>query len=397
MAEYLLFSDEDFEDEPAPQADAYWTVSELTAAVKELIEVGFPDVGVVAEVSNVSRPRSGHLYFRLKDDGAIVEAVIWRSLAQSLPFDLEDGLEVRARGSLALYPPQGRYQLVVRSIEPSGIGPLELAFRQRFEKLKAEGLFDPDRKRPLPAFPNRIALVTSPTGAAVRDLIQVISRRWRLCDLVVVPVKVQGEGSAEEIARGIAQAGALPGVDLIITGRGGGSLEDLWAFNEEAVARAIYAAPVPVIAAVGHEIDVTIADFVADRRALTPSEAGEISVPDAKEIRAALAQLRDRLARSGEGMTAEVRARLGSLATRARSALLLGLERRRSRMAGLAARLDALSPLAVLARGYSLTLDEEDRAVVRSADQVAPGRLIRTRLARGAIVSRVESVEPDGR
>lgn len=398
MAQFSLFSPEDFEEEGAAQADpSYWTVSELTSLVKELIEGGFPDVGIVAEVSNVSRPRSGHVYFRLKDDGAIVEAVIWRSLAQTLPFDLEDGLEVRARGSLMVYPPQGRYQLVIRSIEPSGIGPLELAFRQRFEKLKAEGLFDPGRKRPLPLFPRRIALVTSPTGAAVRDLIQVISRRWRLCDLIVVPVKVQGEGSAAEVSEGIARAGQLPDVDLIITGRGGGSLEDLWAFNEEIVARAIAAAPVPVITAVGHEVDVTIADFVADRRALTPSEAGEISVPDAREVRVALLRFREQLGRAGERLTTAGRVRLESLATRAGSALRRDLERRRSRISALAARLEALSPLGVLARGYSLTFREGEQALIRSSDQVKIGQRVRTRLGRGSIVCRVEATEADDR
>jgi exodeoxyribonuclease VII large subunit len=385
MASLPLFDRLDRQAEPP-----LWSVSELTALIQATLETGFAGIGLRGEVSNLSRPRSGHVYFSLKDEEAQIRAVLWRRDAQKLVFDLDDGLAVRAWGDLTVYAPRGEYQLMVRRIEPEGIGALELAFRQTVARLAAEGLFDPARKRPLPPFPRRIAVVTSPTGAAVRDFVQVLHRRWPAVEVLVVPSRVQGAGAAAEIAAAIALADAAAGADLIVLARGGGSLEDLWPFNEEAVARAIVASRLPVVSAVGHEVDLTIADLAADVRALTPTDAGTLCVPDAREVRSALATLRDRLARATMSEVARARAEVAHLADRASRAVARDLDRRRGQLARLAAQLEALSPLAVLSRGYSLTLRAADSAVLRSAADVRPGELIRTRLASGAITSRVE-------
>ncbi len=371
-----------------------WTVSELTARIRAVLEADFGDVGLRGEISNLARPRSGHLYFCLKDESAQIRAVLWKSTAQRLVFELEDGLAVRAWGELTVYAPRGDYQLVIRKIEPEGVGALELAFRQTVARLQAEGLFDPARKRRLPPFPRRIVIVSSPTGAAVRDLIHVIGRRWPVAELLVVPSRVQGEGASAEIVKAITLANRVAGADFLILARGGGSLEDLWAFNEEVVARAIFHSRLPVVSAVGHEVDVTIADLVADLRAPTPSAAGELCVPDIREVRGALDILRNRLARGTSTYLRQARTNLETLADRAKRALTLSLDQRRRDLARLAAQLEALSPLAVLARGYSLTLKEDGATVVRSADQVQAGDRIQTRLASGSLVSRVESTSP---
>lgn len=366
------------------------SVSELTARIKSALELGFDDVVVRGEVSGLSRPRSGHVYLNLKDDSASLRAVLWKSAAQKLVFDLQDGLSVRAWGSINVYAPRGEYQLTIRRVEPEGIGALELAFRQMFARLQAEGLFDPDRKRPLPEFPRRIAVVTSPTGAAVRDFLQVVGRRWRASEVLIVPTKVQGPGAAEEVAAGIALANRVAGVDLVVVTRGGGSLEDLWAFNEEVVARAIAGSRVPVVSAVGHEVDVTIADHAADFRALTPSEAGERCVPDAREVQARLDRLRESLARSLRDRLTDARYRLESLSDRLDRLMRRAVDDRRHRLGRLAAGLEALSPLSVLARGYSLTT--RDGSLVRRASDVAAGDRLETRLGSGRVVSRVESI-----
>jgi exodeoxyribonuclease VII large subunit len=368
------------------------TVSELTARIKSTLERGFADVVVRGEISGLSRPRSGHLYLNLKDDAACLRSVLWKGTASKVVFDLHDGLAVRAWGSISLYAPRGDYQLVIRRIEPEGIGALELAFRQMFARLQAEGLFDPERKRPLPEFPRRIAVVTSPTGAAVRDLLQVVGRRWAATEILIVPAKVQGIGAAEEVAAGIALANRVAGVDLVIVTRGGGSLEDLWAFNEEVVARAIVASRVPVVSAVGHEVDVTIADHAADFRALTPSEAGERVVPDAREVGRRLDRLKESLARSLRDRAADARYGLEDLSGRADRAIQRAVDDRRHRLGRLAAGLEALSPLRVLARGYSLTLREDGQTLIRRAGDVRPGERIVTRLGEGQLISRVEDV-----
>ncbi|MDG3006019.1 exodeoxyribonuclease VII large subunit [Paludisphaera mucosa] len=379
-----------FQGSDNPYGVAFESVGVLTERIKETLEAEFGDVAVRGEISNLSRPRSGHLYFSLKDQAAGIRVVMWRSDAQRLPFELSDGLAVRLVGRLTVYNPRGEYQIIAQAIEPEGMGAQELAFRQLFARLSAEGLFDPDRKRPLPRFPRRIAVVTSPTGAAVRDLLQVTGRRWAATDVLIVPTRVQGVGVGREIAAALELAGLAPGVEVVVVARGGGSAEDLSPFNDEVVVRAIADCRVPVVAAVGHEIDVTLADLVADRRALTPSEAGELVVPDAAEIAMHLDRLGQALHHAGASRLRDARARLDHLARGLSTSLGQDLERRRHRLDRLKSSLEALNPEAVLARGYSLTLAEDGRTVVRDPAQVPPGSLIRSILASGRITSRVE-------
>jgi exodeoxyribonuclease VII large subunit len=377
--------------------------------VRDFLEEEFGRVWVEGELSGAKRPQSGHLYFTLKDEKARLDVVLWRSSAVRLRFEPEDGLVVRVRGRLTVYAPQGRYQMEADGLEPVGAGPLQVAFEQMRKRLEAEGLFDVSHKRPLPAFPRRVALVTSPSGAAVRDLIHVATRRWPPLELVVVPVRVQGAGAAEEIAAGIRAADAR-GFDVLVVGRGGGSLEDLWAFNEEPVARAIFAARTPVVSAVGHEVDVTISDLVADVRAATPSAAAELITPDRVQIMGGLGGTARRLARAARELLSEGRRRVDAAASarpfrrpleRVHEAALsldevgarlaaAAKERLRARGEALghaAARLDALSPLKVLARGFSVTM-KDGRVLTRAAD-VRPGDELRTILAEGEVRSRV--------
>ncbi|HZY10265.1 MAG TPA: exodeoxyribonuclease VII large subunit [Bacteroidota bacterium] len=260
------------------------TVSELTRRVKSTLEVNFSDVSVQGEISNFKRHSSGHLYFTLKDENAQISAVMWRGRAMNLFFTPQDGMKVIARGKLTVYEIRGVYQIDVAQIQPLGIGELQLAFERLKQKLSEEGLFDAEYKLPLPAYPERIGIVTSPTGAAIQDIINIISRRFPAVELILYPVRVQGVGSASEIASAIRDFNTYGKIDVMIVGRGGGSLEDLWAFNEEIVARAIFDSKIPIISAVGHEVDYTIADFVADMRAPTPSAAAEMAVPDQSEV-----------------------------------------------------------------------------------------------------------------
>lgn len=412
MVQLDLFSGQDGEEEPRTL-----TVGELTAQIKGLLEGSFPNVWVEGEISNFSRPSSGHCYLTLKDEEAQLAGVIWRSVAARLPFALHDGLEVVCLGHLDVYPPRGRYQLVIREVHPKGIGALELAFRQLRDKLAKEGLFDPRHKKPLPAYCRRIAVVTSPTGAAIRDFLEVLRRRWRGADVWIVPVRVQGEGAAAEIAAAIGEVNRLvEPPDCLVVTRGGGSLEDLWAFNEEIVVRAIYASRVPVVSAVGHEIDVTLSDLVADVRALTPSEAAERVAPAAEELALRLRQVQRRLAATLRARLAAIEARLENLGRRRvfRRPLEMVFERARrvdelearqtramanllktarGRLDATAAQLDSLSPLAVLGRGYSITERLPSGEVVRDASALAPGERIRTRLASGGAISRIEEID----
>ena len=260
------------------------TVSELTLEIKHHLEEGFGEIWVEGEISNFRSPSSGHYYFTLKDSKSQIRAVIFRFMGRYLKFEPQDGLAVICRGKISVYEPRGEYQLILDYMEPKGIGALQLAFEQLKEKLEKEGLFDAVRKKPLPLLPKKIGIVTSPTGAAIRDLLNVIGRRFPNVGILINPVKVQGEGSAQEIASAIYELNTIPEIDVIVVARGGGSLEDLWAFNGEIVARAIDQSSLPVISAVGHEIDFTIADFVADLRAPTPSVAGELVVKDKAEL-----------------------------------------------------------------------------------------------------------------
>ena len=390
------------------------SVSELTHRIRRSLEDEFDRVCVVGEVSNLRRPSSGHIYLTLKDAEAQVAAVVWRSTAARLRFDLEDGMEVIATGALTVYEPRGSYQVILSSIRPKGLGALQLAFLRLRDRLEKEGLFRPEHKKPLPFLPACVGLVTSATGAAVHDILTVIARRFPPAHVVLRAVRVQGEGAAEEIAQAIAEFNEWGGADVLIVGRGGGSLEDLWAFNEEVVARAIHASKIPIISAVGHEIDVTIADFVADRRALTPTEAGEIVVPRLADLSETLGLLRGRLAaalraqveiartkldrlRTGYAFRAPVdmirrhEQRLDDLAAAAGLAMKRRLESCRERLATAGGRLHALSPLRVLERGYSITLAVETGRVVRRAGELAVGQAIETVLHEGRAVSRVES------
>ena len=270
-------------------------VSELTREIKDILEGKFYDLWVEGEISNLRVPPSGHLYFTLKDDSSQIRAVLFRLQARGLRFILEDGLHVICCGRISVYEKRGEYQLILETMEPKGVGALQLAFLQLKDKLEKEGLFDPGRKKPIPLFPQAIGMVTSPTGAVIRDMLHIIERRFKNVRIVLYPVRVQGEGAALEISGGIDYFNALNEVDVIIVGRGGGSIEDLWAFNEEEVARAIDRSKIPIISAVGHETDYTIADFVADLRAPTPSAAAELVVKDKRQVKEMLDQWEDRL------------------------------------------------------------------------------------------------------
>ena len=435
------------------------TVSALTAVVRSHVESAFSDIWVEGEVSNLRMPSSGHAYFTLKDATSQMRAVMFRSVGRFLRFHLKDGMCVICRGRLTVYEPKGDYQMLVDYAEPKGVGALQVAFEQLKDRLAAEGLFEAARKRPLPVFPRRLGIITSPTGAAIRDIIQVAHRRWPNIELLLNPVGVQGIGAAAEIARAIAELNELGGLDVLIVGRGGGSLEDLWAFNEEIVARAIVASRIPVVSAVGHEIDYTIVDFVADLRAPTPSAAVELILRDRSEISARLSRYRQQAAHAIRGQLRDCRARVeterralldpAALVQRAmqrrdelemrlclaetsrmresrqalaslRQGLMLRSPVRRieqglAMLAQLSAQLEqrvqavvtgwrhslqqgagalhALSPLAILARGYSITQDAESGAVLRSAADTAVKRKVRIRLAAGHLGARVEEVE----
>lgn len=396
-----------------------FSVAQLTGLIKDVLEGTFPSVWATGELSDVSRPRSGHIYFTLKDADAQIRGVIWRNAASRIPFELEDGAEVACCGKLDVYPPRGSYQLVVREIEPRGVGSLLLALRQLQQRLTAEGLFDPRHKKPLPKFPQRVAFVTSPTGAAIRDFLEVLRRRWRGVNVTVVPTRVQGDGAATEIAAAIRAANRMrPTPDVLVVGRGGGSVEDLWGFNDEAVVRAIYASEIPVVSAVGHEIDVTLSDLVADVRALTPSEAAELVVPSGDDLRALLkshqhrlvsllrnraqaARLRvealanSRAMRQPVDRIRELSRRVDELELRANRAIAARQAQARERIGHIAERLESLSPLAVLGRGYSLTQLAASGELVTDATSVAEGDIVTTRLAKGTFTSRIESTNSE--
>ncbi|MBI2155659.1 MAG: exodeoxyribonuclease VII large subunit [Candidatus Rokubacteria bacterium] len=421
---------------------AVLSVTELTQRLRAVLEERFPAVWVEGEISNFRLYGSGHAYFTLKDADAQLRAVLFRNRARRLKFEPADGLSVMAFGSVEVYAQRGEYQLVVELLEPKGLGALQLAFEQLKARLEAEGLFDAGRKRALPRFPRKIGIVTSPSGAALRDILRVIGRRFGDLHIVIAGCRVQGDGAAAEIAQAIRDLDALGDVDVVIVGRGGGSLEDLWAFNEEVVARAIAASTAPVVSAVGHEVDFTIADFVADLRAPTPSAAAELVVREKQAVVDTLADLRQRLGRAmtrplrdlerrvddvvarlrrgGRGELARAEHRLQLVAAGLRSASPFArvengrhrLDRvqarmraelrhaavgARHRLAAAVGRLDSLSPLAVLGRGYSLTLADA-RRIVRSWRDVRPGDPVRVLLHEGSLDCRVDATrEQDDR
>ncbi|MFP6691936.1 MAG: exodeoxyribonuclease VII large subunit [Pirellulales bacterium] len=394
------------------------SVTEVTLQVKELLENSFSSVWVTGEISNLSQPQSGHCYLTLKEGNASLRAVIWRTTVQRLKVAPQDGLEVICHGNLDVYVPRGSYQLVIGNLLPKGVGPLEQALRELRKKLMNEGLFDPEHKKPLPAIPQTVAFVTSPTGAAIHDFLQVLHRRAQNVRVLVVPVRVQGDGAANEIAAAIAQVNQLSTkIDVLVVGRGGGSLEDLWAFNEEPVVRAIFASRIPVISAVGHEIDVTLADLVADIRALTPSEAAERVAPDQRDLMTTLSQFQQRLLAGLRGRAATARSRLDAVAEhrsfrrpldrvhdlqrrldeldeRSRRAVRQDVRTTQNRLNAVAAQLESLSPLGVLGRGYSLTQRLDNGQLVHDASRLSEGEQILTRFADGEAISRVEQIRP---
>jgi exodeoxyribonuclease VII large subunit len=446
---------------PTRAARTVLTVSELNATIRDLLENQLQNVWVEGEISNARVWNTGHLYFTLKDGASQIKAVMFRSAVRYLKFKPEDGLKVVARGKISVYDPKGEYQILCEHMEPKGLGSLQQAFEQLKKKLAAEGLFDPARKRPLPALPRRIGLVTSIDGAALRDVIRVLRRRYPNAHLVISPTRVQGEGAGREVAHAIRKVARIEAVDVIIVARGGGSLEDLWAFNEEVLARAIVASPVPVISGVGHETDFTICDFVADLRAPTPSAAAELVVRRKDEFFSHIDRISERIdaamhhrlrrmetrlhvleARPGyagfEGRLAvrgrhvselasalrqrisqgaarrtrrhellrrsldqfDPRHRLAAIRTRlvSRDGQLSAAARRRmsvaqNRFGGLAARIEGLSPLAVLGRGYSVTWDASRTRIIRDASTVEAGDRISVTLERGSLEATVDSVK----
>lgn len=383
-----------------------WSISELTARIKGVLEPSFPAVWVQGEVSNLRPAASGHLYFSLKDAGSSIAAACfgWGSRPASQRFELRDGMSVLCRGRVSVYGPRGSYQLTVEQIEPVGVGALQAAFEALKAKLQAEGLFSAARKRPLPAYPSRVAVITSPTGAAIQDMLNVLGRRAPHVRVTVVPALVQGEGAAAQLVAALRAVNQHGWGEVVVLARGGGSIEDLWAFNDEGLAREIAASRLPVISAVGHEIDFTIADFTADLRAATPSAAAELLSNDWHRARAQLAELRQRLdvaaVRAVEirrQLLEQVRARLVGPQERLREAaqrldelwlrldraIRLHWERRKAAWERVAVQLDALSPLRVLDRGYGIVHDATSGAVLRSAADVRPGRRLRLRFADG--------------
>lgn len=391
------------------------TVSELTAQIKTVVEDKFDFVAVTGEISNAKLYPSGHWYFSLKDKNATLSAVCFKGSSQNLRFDLEDGLMVVAKGRLSVYPPRGAYQLTVTALEPVGIGAWQLAFEQLKQKLMDEGLLAPERKRPIPLLPRRIGVVTSAAGAALRDILTALRRRNPYVQVLISPAKVQGEGSAEDIARAIDQLQGIDDIDVIIVARGGGSIEDLWSFNTEAVARAVAGSRKPVISGVGHETDITICDLVADLRAPTPTAAAELVARGRVELLERWTNLRRRLTGAVEQRVATAAFRLQRLDPKHAIArhqerlakLRLRLDRAKDRLIanvdGIVVRachrqeratekLTALSAHAVLARGFSI-LQAKDGQIVRNALAVSPGQELTARLARGRLTLRVETVE----
>ncbi len=392
-----------------------FTVTQFNTLVRDLLEINFTDISIEGEISNYRKYPSGHHYFTLKDESSEIGCVMFAGQALRLDFAPEDGMHVIAFGTASVYVERGRYQIMVKRMTPAGLGKLQLAFEKLKEKLRAEGLFDEERKRPIPAFPERIGVITSAEGAALRDILSILSRRYPVVEVLVFPAKVQGEGAAAEIAAAIELAhryhATREPIDTLIIGRGGGSLEDLWAFNEEPVARAIFASNIPVISAVGHEIDFTIADFVADLRAPTPSAAAELATPSRDELLAAVEQRVDNLRSTQEGRLEQLQMQLSLLISsyafrrpvqRLResqqkmdhlSDLMLRAFRARQlsvreRFERLLTRLEGVNPLAVMRRGYSVVRDERGQ-VIKSVEQVELHERVNIKLHEGALLCEI--------
>ena len=369
------------------------SVSALTRDIKALLEEGFTNLWVEGELSNFKPHSSGHMYFSMKDEGAQVSCVMFRRENSSLGFEPADGMQVLCYGRISVYSPRGQYQLYVERMEPKGLGALQMRFKQLQEKLRKEGFFDEARKRPIPFLARRIAVVTSKDGAALRDILNVLSRRFSSANILICPVSVQGAQAAPEIAAMLDELNAARAADVLILARGGGSLEDLWAFNEESVARAIFASGIPVISAVGHETDFTIADFVADLRAPTPSAAAELVLPRREDLLARIAELKARVRQAFLADIPERFQRLDEMTRRLGMMLKNLVLQRKESAARLVGKLDALGPLATLKRGFSVTLKTPQEKVVTSVKAVKKGDTIKTRLKDGHILSRITEVK----
>jgi exodeoxyribonuclease VII large subunit len=392
-----------------------YSVSEITKGIRLVLEKTYPFVWVSGEISNLKKHGSGHWYLTLKDSLSQIRVVMFRGVNSKVKFDVENGLEIIIGGRVTVYDQQGQYQIVAEIMEPKGLGALQLAFEQLKAKLEKEGLFDSERKRPTPFLADKVGIVTSPTGAVIQDIINVTQRRFPGLPLLLYPVRVQGDGASEEIAAGIRYLNTLSDIDVLIVGRGGGSMEDLWPFNEEIVAREIFNSRIPVISAVGHETDWTIADFVADRRAPTPSAAAEMVAPAREELFRRIVEAQNRMVNGSFNLLkdkqSEVKRLLDSYAFKQPQNIieqsyqqLDGLVREMVNYGGsflkektmmfqnLISQLEALSPLGVLSRGYSLSLDEKGH-VVRSIKNVKVGKKMATRVEDGTIFSIVEGVQ----
>ncbi len=402
-----------------PREKHVYTVSELTRDIREIIEDSFPGVWVEGEISNFIQHTSGHIYFSLKDATSILRCAMFKRANEKLKFSLKNGMKVIVLGSVSLYEARGDYQLIIEEIEPRGVGALQLQFQQLKEKLQKEGLFDERYKTPIPFLPTRIGVVTSPTGAAIRDILSIARRRFANVEIIINPVKVQGVDAKEEIAAAIRQFNELGNIDVMIVGRGGGSLEDLWPFNEEVVARAIFDSEIPVISAVGHEIDFTIADFVADFRASTPSAAAELVIPKKEDLKRMVDTATAHLNHLLSSLICTCKERLLSLQSthilrrplnfivqreqriddlRKEMSVRIGhiLEMSVQRHNGIEAKLEAFNPTRILERGYSITLKLPGGEVIKNNSAISRGDRVETRLGKGKFWSRIEEVEDGG-
>ena len=392
-----------------------YTVSQLNRQSRLALESRFPSVWVEGEISNFKHHSSGHIYLTLKDESSQISVAFFSQYQRGLKFQLKDGLKILAFCRVSIYEARGQYQLYIERVEPQGVGALQLAFQQLKERLAKEGLFSEERKRAIPRFPKTVGVITSPTGAAIHDILNVVNRRFCGTHILLFPVKVQGEGSALEIAAAIEAMNRQVEVEVLIVGRGGGSLEDLWAFNEEPVARAVFTSRIPVISAVGHETDWTICDLVADLRAPTPSAAAELVVSSRIELEERLRDRKERLVSSIQGIFESYQVKLSDLASssafrqprylldqftgrvdelgrRMEGRLKISVDSKSQAFRGVLGRLNALNPLAILERGYSVTFNEKGD-IIKDVRQLAEGDTLRTRLARGSVVSKVVSFQ----
>jgi len=393
------------------------TVTQVGEYVKRLLESDrvMSSVYVSGEISNFTNHRSGHLYFTLKDEGSAIAAVMFRSAAAKLRFMPENGMKVVAHGRISSFVKSGQYQIYAESLEPDGVGSLYVAYEQLKRRLEAEGLFSPARKKPIPKIPTRVGVITSPTGAAVRDIINITGRRFPLAKVVIYPALVQGKDAPAELINGVRYFNQTHSVDVIILGRGGGSIEDLWAFNDEALARCVADSEIPILSAVGHETDFTVCDFAADMRASTPSAAAELAVPDRAELKRKIGNIvthmenaltrqiradrdrltsfsRSRVMTSPQNFIDDKRVLLMSLANETESKMTVAVGRKREKFVSLTASMEALNPMAVISRGYAAVFDGEKR-VIKSVGQVRQGDRVTLCLSDGRIVGEVKEIQ----